>query len=230
MDRLQKEKVLIKLANLLTSNDIDLLKLSEVTLRKPTDQVPLFKLIYQFYHSKSPNGKSHVANQFLATVMDSCCTQLLTKFLLSYGILSKLIENNPNITRKTCSGIEYKLFMKKMLESGVLIKEEEPSLYGSGKAKAGLYRIAVDEVLDYVNNKKEEFKQNAENDAHQFLLEAEGQYRKTETIRRQERDIEPEILIDPKHSEDCQCKLCIDYSVSEIMNLNNNQKEKRVIT
>ena len=136
----------MKLLDRINSNDIQLLKLKETILRRPTDEIPIFRTLYQLYNSKNPNGKFHVSNQLLASIVDSCCTQLVTVFLLSRNILVDLLKNNPNLDRISCSGLEYKLFMKEMLDSKILEQIEAPSSYGKSRGKAGKYKILYPEI------------------------------------------------------------------------------------
>lgn len=200
----------MKIADRLNTLDLETLKLKTTTLRKPTDDDSISRVLYQCYNSKNPTGKPHVANQFLASIIDSCCSQLLTEFLLSHRILTELIKNNPNIQRSTCSGLEYKLFMKEMISSGVLQVMDKPSVYGKERGKAGKYKILYQEVVDYVGSKRDFFKQKAKEQADiQLRIDQEELVKKQQL---EKADLET-LLEKPAHSEECECSDCTSYEI-----------------
>jgi hypothetical protein len=198
----------MKIADRLNTFDLEALKLKITTIRKPTDQDSISRTLYQVYNSKNPTGKPHVANQLLASIIDACCSQLITEFLFSHNILSELIKNNPNIQRKTCSGLDYKLFMKEMISGGVLEVIDKPSVYGKEHGKAGKYKILYSEVIEYVNTKKEIFKQKAKQEADEQLILAQEELLKRQNIDKNELEI---LLEKPKHQEECECTECMNY-------------------
>lgn len=200
----------MKIADRLNTPDLEALKLKTTTVRRPTDGDSLARTLYQVYNSKNPTGKPHVANQFLASIIDACCTQLVTEFLLSHRILTELIKNNPNIQRKTCSGLEYKLFMKDMISGGVLEVIDKPSVYGKAHGKAGKYKILYQEVIDYVGTRREFFKQKAKEESDKELCIAQEEMVKRQEIEKAELAIS---LENPGHPEECNCSVCMDYTI-----------------
>lgn len=200
----------MKIADRLNTLDLETLKLKTTILRKPTDEDSISRVLYQCYNSKNPSGKPHVANQFLASIIDSCCSQLLTEFLLSHRILTELIKNNPNIQRSTCSGLEYKLFMKEMVSSGLLQILDKPSVYGKERGKAGRYKILYPEVIDYVNCKKDFFKQKAKEEADTQLRIAQEEWIKRQQLEKADLETLPEK---PSHPEECECSDCMNYEI-----------------
>jgi hypothetical protein len=200
----------MKLSDRLNCPDLEALKLKQTTLRRPTDNEPISRTLYQIYNSKNPTGKPHVANQFLASIIDACCTQLLTEFLLSNRILGDLIKNNPNIDRKTCSGLEYKLFMKEMISGGVLEVIEKPSVYGKEHGKAGKYKILYSEVVQYIETRKEIYKQKAKQEADEQLLLAQAELLKIQEAEKAEAEV---VLDKLDHPEECECRDCINYEI-----------------
>ena len=144
---------MITLNELLAVEDSSLKKLTITTKLTGEETDPVWQMVRRFYSSKSPNLKGHLFHNLAATVMNSCLTELKTEFLLSRSIVENLMKQDCQISRKTISGKELDVFFAKAKAAGMIVELEAPSKFGGDGAKAGMYRIEVVEVVQYIEQK-----------------------------------------------------------------------------
>ena len=106
--------------------------------------VDLRKVLTDLYSAKEFRAR----RVFAASVINGMFTEQITEFLMSQNLLTTLVSNDPNVSRKAINSQDYKEFYAYLVKKEFIEITEQPGRWASGeKAKAGRWRWVERGVL-----------------------------------------------------------------------------------